>query len=1424
MKIHIRLPWLVVALILAAVLSAASFDYSLSIQQSRQLRDTFTRDELITTQLLVASLEDAISINDWVKISTDLPQFQRATLSDRILLVNKNGGVIIDTKGSGAPVPPELVQDAFQIGAGTYWDQRTDVLSIAVLFRIPNDKEAAVLMRQVDKRAEMTQSRINQQAGLMINILVTTTIGLLILTVIWFWVLKPLEKMQRAAQKMAGGNLSLRHESGRVVELNDLSRSVNQMLDSMEDQRSEMEGLNRKLERTVAENAQAIERASRDLANRAASFEAVNRIINAASSSTNVHELGQVAFEQIRLAMHADYGWIALDGRLLYAVLPEEDNPELEKMLGQVIKNPDVRLLVPDWLSPDLPQELEKRSRSLLEMDIRSTASLSIRAGKKPIGRIDLASKQPNFWTEPDFALMEIISQQLGVAVERLQVFEESLENARLMTRLAELAGLLNRPLSLNEVAATIGRGMADLSGAPRVAVFERSEGDGLTMLWENNLSRRLVRSLTSRSRNDSSFFLPVHPVVTHVADVSALSEEKAEWWQMAGGGIRAYSSWPLVFEGQSNAVVVCFHDRPASYNRIQTEVLEAFSRQAAIALRNSRLLTSEREQRILAEALRDVTSVLTSTLDRDEVIELILTNLNRVVEHEAANVMLLEGNDLRIVRSRGQPLLGVELREWTYPLSMFKILETVYHTGRAVAVPDTDREPRWLRRPESSWVKSYATAPIRSRGKVIGFVNVSSKQPGFYTQMHAGLLQAFADQSSVAMDNATLFKRTSDIAAESNTLLRVLEPLFTAGGDLATVSEQITQAVVQEFEAVNCGLALVDKERGRAFIYKEAGELHFGEQYLALNGPGLTVAAIQSGEIIYAPDVRLDSRYYSGNADIRSELVIPLNAAGEMVGALDLESSRLDAFSEKSRRMLAAFAERAAWVVANALLFESTRKGVHQMTLLNEITQVALSGGEHIAVLREVVWRVAELLHADGCYMTAWEEATQQTIPLIAFGLNADVYTDDIPEPGEKNLTFTVMHSLQPVIVEDVFESSLVPRQVADTFPVRSLLAVPLQVNGSKLGALLVGFNLPYRFVPSEIVLMQQAAGQIALILARNNALQDAQKRAEESERLRQASAALTTTLDVQQVANLIIEHMGTLVAYDMAAVFITLPDELKPVACRNGLASNELLDIALPIDDPLYADIAREKLPVFLKDAKKDPRFANWSAIYDVRSAVGLPMLAGNQVVGIICLGRGDVKEFSSAELLAAQVFANQAGVAMQNAVLHAYQQQLAITDPLTGLYNRRGFFELARHELERSRRFNRPLSMMLLDIDHFKNVNDQYGHPAGDDVLRELARRFHGVMRESDLVCRYGGEEFCFLLPESDTTGLLGAAERLLTDIRSQPFHSEDLQIHITVSIGITSLKAQQSTLEDLIEQADQALYRAKQAGRDRVESWQ
>jgi diguanylate cyclase (GGDEF)-like protein len=192
---------------------------------------------------------------------------------------------------------------------------------------------------------------------------------------------------------------------------------------------------------------------------------------------------------------------------------------------------------------------------------------------------------------------------------------------------------------------------------------------------------------------------------------------------------------------------------------------------------------------------------------------------------------------------------------------------------------------------------------------------------------------------------------------------------------------------------------------------------------------------------------------------------------------------------------------------------------------------------------------------------------------------------------------------------------------------------------------------------------------------------------------------------------------------------------------------------------------------------------------------------------------------------------LFAIQAAIAIRNAKLYSKIEQLSVTDELTGLFNRRGFFQLGEREFERALRFGRPLSALMLDIDLFKRVNDTHGHAGGDQVLRVLADCFRQNTRTIDIPGRYGGEEFALLLPEILQPEAIQIAERLrqsMADlsipISSENGHSSPVDISITVSIGVASLSQEGQSLADLLDRADQALYRAKDSGRNRVIVWE
>ncbi|MGD2026379.1 MAG: diguanylate cyclase [Anaerolineales bacterium] len=163
----------------------------------------------------------------------------------------------------------------------------------------------------------------------------------------------------------------------------------------------------------------------------------------------------------------------------------------------------------------------------------------------------------------------------------------------------------------------------------------------------------------------------------------------------------------------------------------------------------------------------------------------------------------------------------------------------------------------------------------------------------------------------------------------------------------------------------------------------------------------------------------------------------------------------------------------------------------------------------------------------------------------------------------------------------------------------------------------------------------------------------------------------------------------------------------------------------------------------------------------------------------------------------------------------------EKIATLDPLTGIFNRRHFFELTQQELNRSRRYNRPLSVIMLDIDHFKQVNDRFGHLVGDRVLVEVARRIQKALRRVDQACRYGGEEFAVLLPETTLTQAEMVATRLWRLVTKQPTVSGELKLKITVSVGVATYHHDGIIAVDtLLDRADKAMYVAKQTGRNRV----
>jgi two-component system, cell cycle response regulator len=219
-------------------------------------------------------------------------------------------------------------------------------------------------------------------------------------------------------------------------------------------------------------------------------------------------------------------------------------------------------------------------------------------------------------------------------------------------------------------------------------------------------------------------------------------------------------------------------------------------------------------------------------------------------------------------------------------------------------------------------------------------------------------------------------------------------------------------------------------------------------------------------------------------------------------------------------------------------------------------------------------------------------------------------------------------------------------------------------------------------------------------------------------------------------------------------------------------------------------------------------------------VGDVLAVPLRSMGNVVGVVALyDRQDGHAFDAADEDALRTLAGQASIAVDNVHLHSEAQRLSTTDPLTGLWNFRYLSMSLAREIERSTRFDRPLAVLMLDLDHFKNVNDVHGHARGDTVLRELAHRVQEQIREVDTFARYGGEEFVVVLPETSVEGAAQLAERICIAVRREPFqHDGEEPLNVTVSVGGAAFPEHGATPATLMRSADQALYVAKGAGRD------
>lgn len=371
--------------------------------------------------------------------------------------------------------------------------------------------------------------------------------------------------------------------------------------------------------------------------------------------------------------------------------------------------------------------------------------------------------------------------------------------------------------------------------------------------------------------------------------------------------------------------------------------------------------------------------------------------------------------------------------------------------------------------------------------------------------------------------------------------------------------------------------------------------------------------------------------------------------------------------------------------------------------------------------------------------------------------------------------------------------------------------------------------------FADHEVAVLTRATEQVLRFIQSEQVFLAVERSKYEHERFYHASAMLCRALTLEEVMETAFDAAEQIVEFDAAAITIYEPERKRhrvySVRVKPGAESlvrrESLTDLEFRDNTGLVSMVVKNKHYLPAGGEMRDmsaPVYTREVRLREAESLLVLPLLCGEDAVGTFMLASRQRNRFRKDVREMLGIIANQVAVSLQNGMMYKKMETMATTDGLTGLTNHRTFQDRLAEILDRGDRHGQSAAMLLCDVDHFKKVNDTYGHPVGDEVLRQVARVLRTAVRKIDVPARYGGEEFAVVLESTNLEGAMNLAERIRTDVAALVIDSDKGPFQITMSIGIATFPDDARERSVLIERADSALYLAKESGRNRCVSYQ
>lgn len=493
------------------------------------------------------------------------------------------------------------------------------------------------------------------------------------------------------------------------------------------------------------------------------------------------------------------------------------------------------------------------------------------------------------------------------------------------------------------------------------------------------------------------------------------------------------------------------------------------------------------------------------------------------------------------------------------------------------------------------------------------------------------------------------------------------------------------------------------------------------------------------------------------------------------------------------------------------------------ELSALNAIAAVVNQSLDLDRTLNDALDRVLEVLGAEGGQIRLVDEATGELVLVAHRGRSAAFVEERARVTWEDSILSSLKGGEEVLIINDITTAGYAPCRVALAEGYHSYASIPLRSRERMVGTLSVLSRAAGRFGQEGVQFLIAIGHQIGVAVENARLFERTSEQVRRMRIVHEVSLSLNSSLESDQMLRICVERLVEVTGVKRCAVNLLAdrPGVARLQVGYDGLRTDPWIggiELSLERYPEVLAAITSKRLMV-IPDVMQEPLLEGRKealSFLNISSMLIIPLVARSRAIGAISLSYvGREKTFSEPEIEFCRTLASQLAIAVENARLFEERSRLAITDELTGLYNLRHFYRVLQAEVNRAVRYGRHLSMIMVDIDYFKQYNDRWGHLVGDEVLRGLAEILRRNVRDVDVVARYGGEEFSIILPETTLQQAGIQAERIRTAVEQYPFRER-----LTVSLGVATFTEGMGRGAELVSEADRALYRAKTEGRNRV----